>query len=168
MSAAVIARGRALLLAAGLLLSAGAFAADTAGLFSSTMNATDGQPVALEKFRGKPLIVNFWARWCPPCRKEIPELAKLQTEFAGRGLTVLGIAIEEDGAAVQEFANAYDVNYPLVVDKKKGIWLMQNLGNSQAGLPFTLLIDRRGNIVLRKMGLFTRADFDAAAESLLK
>lgn len=165
----MIARGRALLLAVGLFLAtAHGWAADTAGLFTSTMNDTAGKPVALEKYRGKPLIVNFWARWCPPCRKEIPELAKLQTEFAGRGLTVLGIAIEEDGAAVQEFANAYDVNYPMVVDKKKGIWLMQNLGNSQAGLPFTLLIDRQGNIVLRKMGLFTRADFDGVREALLK
>ena len=165
----MIARGRALLLAVGLLLSsANALALDTTGLFSSTMNGTDGNPVALEKFRGKPLIINFWARWCPPCRKEIPELIKLQKEFSGRGLTVLGVAVEEDAAAVLEFANAYEVNYPVVVDKKKGIWLMQNLGNSQAGLPFTLLIDRQGNIVSRKMGMFTRADFDAAVGDLLK
>ncbi len=165
----MIARGRALLLAIGLLLSVGnVLAADTTGLFASTMNGTDGKPVTLEKFRGKPLIVNFWARWCPPCRKEIPELIKLQKEFSGRGLTVLGIAVEEDAAAVLEFANAYEVNYPVVVDKKKGIWLMQNLGNSQAGLPFTLLIDRQGNIVARKMGMFTRADFDASVGDLLK
>jgi thiol-disulfide isomerase/thioredoxin len=152
----------------GLGFSAAAGATDSAQLFAATLTGVDGQPVNLDKFRGKPLIVNFWARWCPPCRKEIPELVKLQSEFGGRGLTVLGIAVEEDPAAVKEFAMAYDVNYPLVVDKKKAIWLMQTLGNGSTGLPFTLLLDSQGNIVQRKMGLFTRQDFDAAIPLLLK
>lgn len=152
----------------GLGFSAAAGTTDSAQLFAATLTGVDGQPVNLDKFRGKPLIVNFWARWCPPCRKEIPELVKLQSEFGGRGLTVLGIAVEEDPAAVKEFATAYEVNYPLVVDKKKAIWLMQTLGNGSTGLPFTLLLDSQGNIVQRKMGLFTRQDFDAAIPLLLK
>ena len=113
----------------------------SAPLFAATLSDLDDKPVALSRYKGKPLVVNFWARWCPPCRKEISELVKLQSEFGGRGLTVLGIAVEEDPAAVKEFAMAYDVNYPLVVDKKKAIWLMQTLGNGSTGLPFTLLLD---------------------------
>jgi len=158
----------ALFVAVGVLLSQASCAVDSAQLFSASLVGTDGKVVNLEKFRGKPLIVNFWARWCPPCRKEIPELIQIQNEFGGHGLAVLGIAVEDDPAAVQEFANAYDVNYPIVVDKKKAIWLMQVLGNGSTGLPFTLLIDRQGNVVLRKMGLFTRKDFDAATPLLLK
>ncbi|WP_367646250.1 TlpA family protein disulfide reductase [Azonexus fungiphilus] len=166
MSARRLLAALGLVLGLGLPLAAGA--TDTTPLFAATLTGTDGQPVDLGKFRGKPLIVNFWARWCPPCRKEIPELVKLQGEFGGRGLVVLGIAVEDDPAAVKEFANAYDVNYPVVVDKKKALWLMQTLGNASTGLPFTLLIDRSGAIVQRKMGQFTRQDFDAAAPALLK
>lgn len=158
----------ALFAAVGIFLSQVSWAVDSGQLFSASLVGTDGQAISLEKFRGKPLIVNFWARWCPPCRKEIPELVRIQSEFGERGLVVLGIAVEDDPAAVKEFANAYDVNYPVVVDKKKAIWLMQTLGNGSTGLPFTLLIDSQGNIVQRKMGLFTRQDFDAAIPLLLK
>lgn len=158
----------ALFAAIGILVSQAAGAVDSAQLFSASLAGIEGQAVNLDRFRGKPLIVNFWARWCPPCRREIPELVRIQSEFGGQGLVVLGIAVEDDPAAVKEFANAYEVNYPVVVDKKKAIWLMQTLGNGSTGLPFTLLIDRQGNIVQRKMGLFTRSDFDAAMPLLLK
>lgn len=154
--------------AVSILVSQASWAVDSAQLFSASLAGTDGKLVSLEQFRGKPLLVNFWARWCPPCRKEIPELVQIQKEFGGHGLVVLGIAVEDDLAAVQEFANAYDVNYPVVGDKKKAIWLMQVLGNASTGLPFTLLIDRQGNVVLRKMGLFTRKEFDAAIPLLLQ
>ncbi|MFV0372460.1 MAG: TlpA family protein disulfide reductase, partial [Azonexus sp.] len=89
-------------------------------------------------------------------------------EYGKRGLVVLGVAIEDDPAAVKEFAKAYEINYPVGVDKKKGLWLMQSLGNGVSGLPFTLIIGRDGEVVVRKIGQFTRKDFDDVAEKLLK
>ena len=151
-----------------LALAGSAFAGDAGPFYATTVEGMDGKPLALEKFRGKPVIVNFWARWCPPCRKEIPELIQLQNEYGKRGLVVLGIAIEDDPLAVKEFATAYEINYPVGVDKKKGLWLMQSLGNGVSGLPFTLIIGRDGQIVVRKIGQFTRKDFDAVADSLFK
>ena len=135
-------------------------------LFAAKLLTPDGEAATF--VRGRPMIVNFWARWCPPCRKEIPELIQLQNEYGKRGLVVLGIAIEDDPLAVKEFATAYEINYPVGVDKKKGLWLMQSLGNGVSGLPFTLIIGRDGQVVVRKIGQFTRKDFDAVADSLLK
>ena len=116
-------------------------------LFAATLSDLADKPVALAIYKGKPLIVNFWARWCGPCREEIPELSKARAKYKARGLEVIGIAIEENAEPVREFAKAYDIDYPVVLAKSKGLWLMQTLGNGRAGLPFTVAIDRKGNIV---------------------
>lgn len=162
------ARWRFLALVAGLAIAAGASAADSETLFAATLTQPDGRPLALADYRGKPLLVNFWARWCGPCRNEIPELVELGKAQAGRGLVVLGIGVEDDGAAVADFLKAYAVDYPVGLGRDKGIWLLQALGNSAAALPFTLAIDRRGEIVMRKLGPFTRDDFAQIAERLLR
>jgi len=147
---------------------AGVASAATDALFAATLNGSDDKPVALETYRGKPLLVNFWARWCAPCRKEIPELVQLQSDYGNQGLNVVGIAIEDDTTAVREFLKAYSVTYPVGVNQKKGIWLMQGLGNDGALLPFTLAIDRKGEIVMRKIGAFKKTDFEQVADKLLQ
>ena len=108
---------------------------DTAAFFSASLTGLDGQPVVMEKFRGRPLIVNFWARWCGPCREEIPELVKLRAEQAADGIEVIGVAIEalDKIEAVRDFAKAYDMSYPVVLAAKEGIPLMKALGNPLAG-----------------------------------
>lgn len=136
-------------------------------LFAATLSDTDDKPVAMERYRGKPLIVNFWARWCAPCRQEIPELVSIRNAHRGR-LDVIGIGIEDKPEAVKEFAKAYDMDYPVLLAKESGIALMQALGNSTAGLPFTLVIDRNGRVLTRKMGVLKKSDLDTAAEALLK
>ncbi|THF61049.1 TlpA family protein disulfide reductase [Pseudothauera rhizosphaerae] len=146
----------------------GAYAAGTDSLFAATLVGTDGKPAELAHYRGKPLLVNFWARWCGPCRTEMPELAALQKEYGPQGLTVLGIAVEDDPVAVREFLAAYGVDYPVALGRSKGIWLMQALGNGKAGLPFTLAIDRKGEIVVRKLGVFGKDDFESIAGRLLQ
>jgi thiol-disulfide isomerase/thioredoxin len=93
-------------------------------------SGSDDKPVALESFRGKPLIVNFWARWCAPCRVEIPELAKTQDKYARRGLTVIGIGLEDKAESVRDFMKAYEMNYTVLLAKTGGIELMQALGNT--------------------------------------
>lgn len=139
-----------------------------APLFAATLVDTQDQPVALEKFKGRPLVVNFWARWCGPCRTEIPLLIKLREDYRKRGLEVLGIAIEDNAESVRDFAKAYEMDYPVLLAKDKGLPLMQALGNSKQGLPFTIAIDARGTLVVVKMGSISGAELTAAAEAALK
>jgi len=139
----------------------------SAPLFAATLNDLDDKPVVLERYRGKPLIVNFWARWCGPCRVEIPELIAIRQAHKGK-LEVLGIGIEDKADAAKEFARAYEMDYPVFVAKDKGIPLMQALGNTKGGLPFTIVIDRNGQVVQKKMGIMKKADLEAAAELALK
>ncbi|UCV10494.1 TlpA family protein disulfide reductase [Dechloromonas denitrificans] len=139
----------------------------SAPLFDATLNNLDDKPVALERYKGKPLVVNFWARWCGPCRAEIPELIKFRNAHKGK-IEILGIGIEDKAEPAKEFAKAYEMDYPLFVAKEKGIPLMQALGNSKGGLPYTLFIDRNGQVVQKKMGLIKKADLDTAGELLLK
>ena len=151
------------------LLAAGAVhAASGNALFAATLSGTDDKPVALAGLRGKPLIVNFWARWCAPCRVEIPELVKTQEKYRKRGLLVVGIGLEDKAESVRDFMKAYEMDYTVLLARSGGIELMQALGNTRAGLPFTVAIDRRGEIVAIKLGAMNRAELDGAAEAALK
>ncbi len=139
----------------------------SAPLFAATLNDLDDKPVALERYRGKPLVVNFWARWCGPCRAEIPELIKFRAAHKGK-IEVLGIGIEDKAEPAKDFAKAYEMDYPVFIAKEKGIPLMQALGNTKGGLPYTLFIDRNGQVVEKKMGLIRKTDLDAAQNMLQK
>jgi thiol-disulfide isomerase/thioredoxin len=137
-------------------------------LFAATMTDIRGEPMTLSHFRGKPLIVNFWARACVPCRDEFPVFTALQAKYKKRGLTVLGIALEEDPVKVREFLAAYKVSYPVALADGQGIALMQGLGNGESLLPYTLLINRKGEVVFSKYGLFKKSDFQSVAGKFLR
>lgn len=159
-----------LLLAAVLASPAFADTVSAAPLYAATVNDTDDRPVALDGLRGKPLLVNFWARWCGPCRKEIPDLVEINAKYKGKGLVMLGLAIEdrEHREAVRDFAKAYDVDYRvLLAGVGKGVDLMKALGNEKAGLPFTVVIDRGGRVVFHKLGAMSRAEMEAAIKPVL-
>ncbi|WIM06815.1 MAG: TlpA family protein disulfide reductase [Candidatus Nitricoxidivorans perseverans] len=140
----------------------------TAPLFSARLHDLDDKPIAMSAFQGQPLVVNFWARWCGPCKEEIPELIRARAKYKGKGLEVVGIAIEDNAGAVNGYARAYEIDYPVLLSKDKGIPLMQALGNPKAGLPYTLVLDRNGRVVHKKLGLLRKADMDAAFEAALK
>ena len=152
----------------GLLLAAPAFAQNPAApLFAATLHDLDDRPFALEQLRGKPLIVNFWARWCGPCKKEIPELTAAHDKYAKRGLAIVGIALDDKVEATKDFAKAYEMRYTGLLAKEGGIALMQALGNARAVVPFTLVIDRKGEVIGSKLGAMNHTEIEAAASRLL-
>jgi thiol-disulfide isomerase/thioredoxin len=152
-------------LAAAVAADAGAVSGDAAqALFVATFGTVDGGKATLAELRGRPLIVNFWARWCTPCRAEIPELTRVQRDHPS--ITVIGVDLDEPPAAVREFARAYEITYRVLLTRGDGIELLQALGNTAASLPFTLAIDRHGTIVGRRLGVLRPADLDALLRRL--
>ena len=109
----------------------------------------------LSAWQGKVLIVNFWATWCPPCLKEIPEFIALQKELSETGLQFIGIALEEK-LPVDEYLTFIDINYPILIAGDAGIALSTQFGNRTGAIPFTVVIDRTGDIVHRHSGEITR------------
>lgn len=110
-----------------------------------------GGELALASLRGRVLVVNFWATWCPPCLEEIPDLDRLQTVHAASGLAVVGLAI--DGMpAVQQFLARRPVRFAIGLAGLPGTELSRRLGNRQGGLPFTAVFDRSGTLRHRKLG----------------
>jgi thiol-disulfide isomerase/thioredoxin len=146
--------------------AAPATAASSAMLFTAPLIDLDSQAATLAAYRGKPLIVNFWARWCGPCKVEIPELVSLQKRATG--VEVLGLNLENNAPTVRDFAFAYDINYPVFLTKEPGLALMQALGNTKTVLPFTVVINRHGTIVSSHIGAMTREKLDAAVQLVLK
>jgi thiol-disulfide isomerase/thioredoxin len=160
-----------LILPALLLVACGRQDADikeTDALWTSTVFDVKDQPVALVGYRDRPLVVNFWARWCPPCRDEIPDFINAREQFKDKGVELLGIGIEDQADAVGEFAKEYGMTYPVLLGKDQGFPLMTALGNKEGALPFTVVIDRHGNIVGRKLGRMSRSEMDAAFAAALR
>lgn len=123
----------------------------------------EGRMRDVAEWDGKLLIVNFWATWCPPCRKEIPAFIELQAEYAERGVQFVGIAID-DGEAVADYAGARGINYPVLLGQADAIELSRRFGNGHGGLPFTVFVGRNGLLLYRKPGELSRD----AAETLIR
>jgi peroxiredoxin len=135
-------------------------------LFTQSLPDAQGRPLALAGFAGKPLVLNFWATWCPPCVEEMPELSELHADLSRRGLQTIGIAIDT-AAKVAEFAVKRPVSYPLAVAGMSGTELVRQFGNPTGALPFTVLIDREGRIVHRILGRFDIVKLRGIAEQLV-
>jgi thiol-disulfide isomerase/thioredoxin len=135
-------------------------------LFAARLIGLDDKPAQARAPAGRVWVVNFWARWCGPCKVEIPELIALRKRSSE--VDVLGIAIESDAAAVRDFARAYEMDYTVLLARDGGLELMRALGNPKAGLPFTLVLDRRAAPVAMRLGLATREQLDAAVQLALR
>jgi thiol-disulfide isomerase/thioredoxin len=122
-----------------------------------TLRNLEGKPVKLSDFKGKVVLLNFWATWCPPCREDIPELIALQKQYAPQGLVVVGVSMDEGGAAgVARFLKSKEINYPIVMGTPE---LAEAYGGIEV-LPTTFLIDRDGRIVDGLEGATDRAGFE--------
>jgi len=110
-----------------------------------------GKQRSISEWQGKILIINFWATWCPPCLKEIPEFIQLQNEYKDKNLQFIGIAIE-DKAAVEQYLKTIAINYPMLIASEEGIALAQQLGNIVNAVPFTLIVNQQGQIIHRQPG----------------
>ena len=113
-----------------------------------------GATLGVKAFRGRPLVVNFWASWCPPCVKEMPDLDRFARDFAGRGWAVLGIAIDQ-AEPVQRFLQQTPVTFPIVLAGNEGLSWVRRLGNPAGGLPFSVQMRADGRIAQRKLGATT-------------
>lgn len=105
----------------------------------------DGRIQPLEQWRGKVLVVNYWATWCPPCLEEMPMFSTLQKRYADRGVQFVGIA-NDDAGKVREFARKTPVAYPLLIGGFDSFAMTVELGNTAMGLPFTVVLDRDGKV----------------------
>jgi len=124
---------------------------NVAGLMAASLPDIEGKPQALAQWRGKVMVVNFWATWCPPCLEEIPAFVRMQEKFGNQGLQFVGIAID-NAAKVREFAAKYQMNYPVLIGEIDAIELARVAGNELGGLPFTVIVDRKGRLIGTELG----------------
>lgn len=117
----------------------------------------EGGELVLQSMRGKPLLINFWATWCPPCVEELPMLDRFYREHAAQGWQIVGLAVDQL-AAVQGFLRKLPLSFPVGLAGFEGAALARSLGNQTGGLPFTVVLDGRGRVLARKMGQLTPQD----------
>ena len=133
-----------------------------------TLDTVDGQPLSADDWDGKVVLVDFWASWCVPCRKEMPEFNRLRAEYADQGFEVVGIAADEL-EKVQKFLSAVSVTFPIVYGEVDAVMeISERYGNDYGGLPFSAFIDREGNVrYTQRPGLVTFEDAEAILRTLL-
>ena len=128
-----------------------------------TLEALDGSKVSLEDHRGKVVLINFWATWCPPCRAEIPDIEAAYRAHQDDGFVVLGVNVEEGHELVAPFVDAFEMSYPVLLDESGR--LLQTY--RAIGLPMSVVLDREGVIQARHIGFLTAADLDGYLAGLL-
>ena len=136
-------------------------------LMNLRLATSDGQWQKLSDWRGKILVVNYWATWCPPCREEMPAFSRLQDKYKTNGVQFVGIAIDSVDK-VREFNKAEKITYPLLIGTMDTMQGSAALGNAAQALPFTAIIDRTGKLDSVKLGQFSETDLDARLRVLSK
>jgi thiol-disulfide isomerase/thioredoxin len=116
-----------------------------------------GKATPIASFEGKSLVINFWATWCAPCRSEIPLLETLNTEWTGRGVNVVGIAVDHRDK-VLEFAERFKIGYPLLIGEQDALDAATAFGMESPVFPFTVFTDRRGEVVTLFVGELHRPE----------
>ena len=139
---------------------------DVRPLLAVSMPDLEGKPRKVADWAGNVVVVNFWATWCPPCLKEIPEFIRLQEKLAGKGVQFVGIAADQP-EKVRQFAAKMQINYPILLGEMDVIEMARLAGNTSGGLPFTVVLDRKGRWVQSEMGALDEAKLSGILAPLL-
>jgi thiol-disulfide isomerase/thioredoxin len=161
----------ALLLAAALLLAPGTVAPLRAVPIAPVpapawkLKDVDGNVVTSDQFKGKVVVIDFWATWCPPCKAEIPGYVRLQKKYAADGLVFVGVSVDEDGPpVVKKFMKEYGINYTIVMASEAMVGAFSPI----EGYPTTFIIDRDGNIRDKKLGSKPTDDYEKEILAVLR
>jgi thiol-disulfide isomerase/thioredoxin len=141
-------------------------AADATALFASAFDDADGRRQPIAQWKGRPLVVNFWATWCPPCVEEMPDLQRVRDEYRARGVEVIGVGID-NAVKIREFRDRLGITLPLLVAGAGGTELGRELGNQAGVLPYTVLVAADGKVVQRKIGQVKPAELRAWLDAAL-
>jgi thiol-disulfide isomerase/thioredoxin len=130
-----------------------------------SLKSANGKSYELRKYKGKVVIVNFWATWCGPCRKEIPDFIEAYKKYKNKGLVIIGIALDTAGwSAVTPFVEESKMNYPVVLANQK---VVENYGGVEA-IPTTFIVDKKGYIADQQIGVMSLQELEAKLQPLLK
>jgi thiol-disulfide isomerase/thioredoxin len=124
----------------------------TQAFWAKTFTTPDGAPLDVARWRGKPLLVNFWATWCPPCVKELPEINQFYGEAKAKGWQVLGLAVDQ-ADPVKAFLHKTPLDFAVALAGPQGLQLVRELGNAAGGLPFSVVFDETGEVSWRRLGV---------------
>lgn len=129
------------------------------------LKTLDGKTVKLSDYKGKIVIIDFWATWCPPCRKGIPDLVEIQKQYK-ENVVVIGISLDQENTIkdLAPFIKQYGINYPVVLGDQK---VVMDYGNIQA-IPTSFIVDQAGNIVDTHVGLVPKSTYTSKIDKLLK
>jgi cytochrome c biogenesis protein CcmG/thiol:disulfide interchange protein DsbE len=129
-----------------------------------TLPDLDGNNVSLSDFEGDIVVLNFWTTWCPPCRKEIPYFIKISNDYKDKGVSFIGISLDEDKDIIKKFVSAYGMNYTIVYDTASanvsGMWGIE-------AFPTTFILDGKGNVAYKNVGMMPEDRLISQIESLL-
>jgi peroxiredoxin len=131
-----------------------------------TLSDVAGELRNINEWDGKVLAINFWATWCPPCIKEIPEFIEIQHKYQKQGLQFIGIALQRP-EEVTEFIKEYGINYPILAGEMEVIKIAESYGNDIGALPYTVIVDRKGLIHFIKRGPLDGESAEAIISKLL-
>jgi thiol-disulfide isomerase/thioredoxin len=118
-----------------------------------------GKSTSIAAWSGRSLVINFWATWCAPCRREIPLLKTLSADWAGRDLTVIGVAVDY-ADKVRQFAEQFKIDYPVLIGEQDALEVAAKFGMASPAFPFTVFTDRRGEVVALFVGELHRPQAD--------
>ena len=147
--------------------AADAKSAGKAAPLGFTLKDMNGVDVQLAAFKGKPIVLNFWATWCGPCRAEIPSLVELNTQYGkeGKDVVILGISVDDPVEKLKPYASQMKMNYPVLVGA--GREDVQDAFGPLWGIPVTVFIDRDGKIAKKHSGIASKEQFEQEIKALL-
>lgn len=128
--------------------------------WTKTYPGPTGEPLSMAAFKGKRLVINFWATWCPPCIEELPMLNAFHSAQQQKGWTVLGLAVDQ-AEPVQRFLKRQPLDFPVAVLGAQGLALTQSFGNASGSLPYTAVVSADGRWLHRKLGKLNENDLAA-------